>query len=128
MARAPRFGRTCFAPTVQYRLGVPLLKEEIDCPVCMQKKIDISGDHATCCSRTGDLVSRHNALRDMVDNLASQGMLSPVMEKKGILGSQPGRRPGDVTIPQLAERPSSRHRRGYHLPLHQEQPEEGQPV
>ena len=88
-----------FRTAVQYRLGVPLLKEEIDCPVCMQKKIDITGDHATCCSRTGDLVSRHNALRDMVDNLASQGMLSPAMEKKGILGSQLGRRPGDVTIP-----------------------------
>ena len=32
-----------FRTAVQYRLGVPLLKEEIDYPVCMQKKIDISG-------------------------------------------------------------------------------------
>ena len=34
----------------------------------------------------------------MVANIANQGMLSPVLEKQGILGSAPGRRPGDVTI------------------------------
>ena len=34
----------------------------------------------------------------MVANIANQGMLSPVLEKQGILGSAPGRRPGDVTV------------------------------
>ena len=34
----------------------------------------------------------------MVANIANQGKLSPVLEKQGILGSAPGRRPGDVTI------------------------------
>ena len=34
-----------------------------------------------------------------MDKLASEGLLSPIMEKKGILGPTSGRRPGDVTIP-----------------------------
>ena len=42
-------------------------------------------------------------LRDLVDSIASDGMLSPVTEKKGILGPTSGRRPGDVTIPVWSE-------------------------
>ena len=38
-------------------------------------------------------------MRNLVESVASDGKLSPVLEKKGILGSAPGRRPGDVTIP-----------------------------
>src|SRR3954447_17878806 len=53
----------------------------------------------------GDLIVRHNRIRDLVDKIAREGHLSPVMEKKGILGesSAPGRRPGDVTIPIWSE-------------------------
>jgi len=46
----------------------------------------------------GGYLSRHNRI-DLVDAIATEGMLSPVMEKKGILGDTPGRRPGDVSIP-----------------------------
>ena len=37
-------------------------------------------------------------MRDLVDKFAREGQLSPVLEKKGVLGesSAPGRRPGDV--------------------------------
>ena len=80
-----------------YRLGIPLLTDEIPCPLCTQP-IYPNGDHATCCAKTGDRITRHNALRNMVANIANQGMLSPVLEKQGILGSAPGRRPGDVTV------------------------------
>ena len=67
--------------------------------------LDAYGDHAICCTRTGDPIVRHNRIRDLVDKIASEGHLSPVMEKKGILGesSAPGRRPGDVTIPLWCE-------------------------
>ena len=81
-----------------YRLGIPILDKEIACPTCTQT-INIYGDHATCCTKTGDLITRHNAMRNLVESVASDGKLSPVLEKKGILGSAPGRRPGDVTIP-----------------------------
>lgn len=94
----PRLFRTA----VLYRLGVPLLKEEISCPLCEQH-INKYGDHATCCTRGGSLITRHNSLRDLVDKIASDGMLSPVAEKKGILGPTSGRRPGDVTIPVWSE-------------------------
>ena len=56
-------------------------------------------DHATCCTHSGDLIVRHNAVRNFVNRIASDALLSPVMEKKGILGPTSGRRPGDVTIP-----------------------------
>lgn len=86
-----------FRIAVAYRLGAKLLNSEIPCPLCEQT-INVYGDHATCCAKSGDLIVRHNTLRNLVDNLASVGGLSPVLEKKGILGPTSGRRPGDVTI------------------------------
>jgi hypothetical protein len=79
---------------VAYRLGVPLFKGVTMC----KQTIDVYGDHATCCATTGDLITRHNSIRNLMDKLASEGLLSPIMEKKGILGPTSGRRPGDVTI------------------------------
>src|SRR5690348_16342810 len=66
---------------------------------CACSCFDKYGDHAVCCAKTGDLIIRHNSLCHLVDNIARDGMLNPVMEKKGILGPTSGRRPGDVTIP-----------------------------
>ena len=91
-----------FRTAVAYRLGVPLLREEIACPLCEQH-INKYGDHATCCTKAGDIIVRHNTLRNLVDGIASDGLLSPVLEKKGILGTTSGRRPGDVTIPIWAD-------------------------
>ena len=79
-----------------------MLTDEIKCPLCEQH-INKFGDHATCCTRGGSTIIRHNTLRDLVDSIASDGMLSPVTEKKGILGATSGRRPGDVTIPLWSE-------------------------
>ena len=74
-----------------------MLSQPIPCPLC--KQINIYGDHATCCATSGDVIHRHNALRNLVGSFASDGLLSPVLEKKGILGPTSGRRPGDVSIP-----------------------------
>jgi len=41
-------------------------------------------------------------MRNLIEDFASDGMLSPVLEKEGILGNT-GRRPGDVTIQRWAE-------------------------
>ena len=78
-----------------------MLSSEIPCPLCMQP-INVYGDHAICCAKAGDLITRHNTLRNLVNKIASDGLLNPVMEKKGILGPTTGRRPGDVTIPNWA--------------------------
>ncbi len=97
-------GRDCllkprlFRIAVAYRLGLAVLTSEIPCPLCMQL-INVYGDHATCCAKNGDLVIRHNALRNLVYSIASDGLLKPVLEKQGILGPTTGRRPGDVAIP-----------------------------
>ena len=37
-------------------------------------------------------------MRNLVDSLASDGLLAPQLEKQGILGPTTGRRPGDVTL------------------------------
>ena len=50
-----------FQIAVAYRLGIPVLDKEIACPLCMQP-INIFGDHATCCTKSGDLIIRHNSL------------------------------------------------------------------
>ena len=77
-----------FQVAVSMRLGLPVLDEEKSCSLCMQI-IDVFGDHA----------ARHNRVRNLLDRICQEGMLSPVMEKKRLLGDVYGRRPGDVTIP-----------------------------
>jgi len=94
-------GQTC-GLTWSYRLGLPVLTEETPCPLCEQP-INIFGDHATCCTKSGDLIIRHNALRNLISHIGSDGLLSPVLEKSGILGNTTGRRPGDVTFERWSE-------------------------
>ena len=45
-----------FRTAVLYRLGIPLLTDEIPCPLCTQP-IYPNGDHATCCAKTGEIAS-----------------------------------------------------------------------
>ena len=87
-----------FQVAVAMRLGLPVLEEEKSCSLCMQI-IDVFGDHAACCSKSSDRIHRHNRVRNLIDKICQEGMLSPLMEKKGILGDVDGRRPGDVTVP-----------------------------
>ena len=57
------------------------------------------GDHPLCCNKSGDRITRHNRLRNLVFKLAD-GLLAPEIEKLGILGvtDKTRRRPGDVSI------------------------------
>ena len=89
-----------FQTAIFVRLGVPVVSEEVNCSMCMQN-FDFMGDHASCCAKNSDLIIRHNRIRNLLNKICTEGQLSPVMEKKGILGDsdKPGRRPGDVTIP-----------------------------
>ena len=67
-----------FRTAVQYRLGIPVVDPDSICPMCMQP-IDIFGDHAVCCTKARDLIVRHNSVRNLVDSIASDGLLSSVM-------------------------------------------------
>ena len=80
------------------RTGLPVSDEEKRCSLCMQI-IDVFGDHGACCSVSSDRIHRHNRVRNLLDRICHEGMLSPVMEKYRLLGDVYGRRPGDVTIP-----------------------------
>ena len=48
---------------------------------------------------SSDRIHRHNRVRNLLDKICHEGMLSPIMEKQRLLGDVYGRRPGDVTIP-----------------------------
>ena len=62
--------------------------------------MDVYGDHAVCCKKSGDLITRHNRVRDLVAEFAKVGLLSPEMEKEGLLGptDRTRRRPGDISF------------------------------
>src|SRR5947208_13462383 len=67
--------------------------------VC-QQTMDLFGDHSLCCKKSGDRITRHNNLRNLVFKLADTGLLAPELEKLGILGptDKTRRRPGDVSM------------------------------
>ena len=71
------------------------------------QSFDVYGHHAACCKRNADIIVRHNRLRNLVNRIAEEGLLSPVLEKRFLLGETSGRRPGDVTIP--CWKPAAKH-------------------
>jgi len=87
-----------FRTAVRYRLGLKVARSDVACSFCTQS-FDEYGDHAACCRRNSDIIVRHNRLRNLVCRFAEEGLLSPVLEKRFLLGEASGRRPGDVTIP-----------------------------
>src|SRR3954465_8785584 len=96
-------GHCCMSPqvfrtAVRYRLGLRVARPDVSCSFCMQS-FDVYGHHAACCKRNSDIIVRHNRLRNLVCRFAEEGLLSPVLEKRFLLGETSGRRPGDVTIP-----------------------------
>jgi hypothetical protein len=89
-----------FITAVARLLGLPVYSKPFPCPLC-QQTMDILGDHALCCKKTQDLITRHNRLRNWLCKLAEIGLLNPQMEKLGLLGptDDSKRRPGDVSFP-----------------------------
>jgi hypothetical protein len=90
-----------FAIDIKLLLRAPIHADGIPCPFC-KLPMNKFGDHALSCRNSGDLISRHNRERNALYKIADHGSLSPVLEKKGILGDDvkvSGRRPGDVSTP-----------------------------
>ena len=82
-----------FRTAVRYRLGMRVSRPGVSCSFCTQS-FDESGDHAACCKSNSDIIVRHNRLRNLLFRFAEEGLLSPVLEKRFILGECSGRRPG----------------------------------
>ena len=60
--------------------------------------MDVFGDHALICSTGGDMITRHNNIRNLLYHICQAANLSPRLETKS-LSFNDQRRPGDVTIP-----------------------------
>ena len=66
----PRIFRTAVARL----LGQPVFSNSVPCPLCEQT-MDLQGDHPLCCKKSGDRITRHNRLRNLVFKLADTGLL-----------------------------------------------------
>ena len=88
-----------YLTAVRRLLGLPVYSDSISCPSCKQI-MDIYGDHAVCCRSSPDMITRHNRVRDLIADFARVGLLSPELEKLGILGptDRSSRRPGDISF------------------------------
>ena len=95
----PRVYLTC----ARRLLGLPVIPAPAPCPLCMQT-MDVFGDHALCCKKSSDTITRHNRVRNLISQFADLGLLSPELEKMGILGptDRSRRRPGDVSFKSWA--------------------------
>jgi hypothetical protein len=79
------------------------------CPCCGEP-LDRFGDHALTCSCNGDRTVRHNSVRNVVFEEATEANLQAEREKAGLLPERPGedglpvksgaRRPADVWLPR----------------------------
>ena len=85
-----------FVQAIRYRLGCPIYDRAGPCPAC-QKESDELGDHAMCCAHQGERITRHNALRDAIHNIASAAALNPIKEGQHLLPGN-NRRPADIYL------------------------------
>jgi len=83
---------------VKYWLGLQIYKERTTCPSCKKHNLDIWGQHALVCPTSGDRISRHNAIRDVIYQFCQTAQLAPVLEKSG-LSRKTKQRPADIYIP-----------------------------
>ncbi len=94
-----------FRSCLCYWLGVPLHSDQFTCPEC-HGVADSFGDHQVGCGGNSDRISRHNAIRDVVFNVAQSTALSPSKETPGLVPDSASR-PADVLYP-LDQRPPGR--------------------
>ena len=69
-----------YSTAVARLLGLPVYNNSIPCPLC-QQSMDVLGDHALCCKKTQDTITRHNRVRNLMFKLGDWG--NPQMEKLG---------------------------------------------
>ena len=53
-----------FRAALKYRLGVKLYENKRKCPFGKSGTLDVMGDHAVSCHGRGDMISRHDCMRD----------------------------------------------------------------
>ena len=83
---------------LKWRLGLPIFSADSICPLC-SSALDPDCHHALTCHSGGDIIARHNRLRDCFANLCSEACLSLQLEKGPGLDFS---RPADVLVPNSA--------------------------
>ena len=86
-----------FRCSLRYWLGVPLHNCPYPCPEC-RGTADIFGDHKVGCGGSGDRISRHNNIRDVVFTAAQSAAFAPSKEAPGLVTGSLSR-PADVFLP-----------------------------
>ena len=92
-----------YLTAVRRLLGLPVISAPVPCPFC-QQTMDVYGDHAVCCRKSSDMITRHNRVRDLIAEFSRVGLLAPELEKLGLLGptDRSSRRPGDISFKRWA--------------------------
>ena len=86
-----------FHSCLRYWLGLQMVEEGSSCPVC-DTEADSMVDHLVTCRGNGDMICRHESLRDVLFSAAQSAALAP---KKEVPSLAPGSssRPADVFLP-----------------------------
>ena len=104
-----------FRAALKYRIGVPLnIEERRKCPYCQNGRLDKLGDQALNCHGRGDMISRHDRVRDIIFAACSTANLSPVCEQKNLIPDN-NSRPGDI-LAQLFSGTTISVRRNHNFP------------
>ena len=103
------------ATSVALMLGVDVYEEVSICHFCGMV-LDKAGIHSLSCTAGGDIVLRHNTIRDIIFYFCSRARLRPELEKVGLLEDEcvlvSLRRPADVLVAHPSRTTSvSRHER-----------------
>ena len=85
---------------LKWWLGLPLNSTSTVCPFHPTTPLDPLGHHALTCRKNGDVVIRHNRLRDVLYESCSRALLRPQLERgAGLSERNQQSRPADICIP-----------------------------
>ena len=87
-----------FCLCVKYWLGIPLASEGSICCVC-GVVTDHMGDHFVTCRGNGDLIHRHDSIRDVLFSVAQSAALAPRKEVSSLVPNSSSR-PADLYLPR----------------------------
>ena len=88
-----------FQVALKWWLGIPVVQGQ-SCPHCPSCVLDDFGHHSLTCKHEGDVVSRHNKLRDVFYDFCQCACLGPRLEMGCGGGSDSQSRPADVLVPK----------------------------
>ena len=73
-----------FIFVLQFRLGMQLYSQDGTCPSCLGQS-DYMGDHAITYMRHGEIIARHNNIRNAIFDVARIANLAPRKEEASLI-------------------------------------------